>query len=820
MKYLFIILFAFCTGVVNAQIQGSANVMVGSSVTYYYDDGTVYVGVTWSITNGTSTATWQTGTRYFVTVSWTTAGTGQVRIRENGGTIDILYATVTNPSLPAPVATAASNPDSESFTANWQPVTGATGYRLDVATDNSFSTFVPNYNNKPVTGTSAVVSGLTDHATYYYRVRATTSTITSPNSNVIFAGDFDQNYIRTTITQKSGITTVAQLAPLTNLDKSVTTEIFDGLGRLSQYVSWQSTPAGKDIIVPHVYDVLNREIINYLPYVSSETNGWYKLKPLGTSGYTSSPHYLYHNNGSSDRVTDDIRPFSELRPEASPLSRIVEQSGVGDVWKHDAVDGFSSTDYTMKKAYETNVATEVLMWSFTSPISLDVTYPFGFVNAGSSNTNRNYYPAGTLYKERSKDEQGFESIEFLDKGGCVVLKKVQVSSTLWAETYYVYDNFGSLICVIPPEGTKLITKSTSNYFGMADNIKNTFMSTWGFQYAYDARRRLVMKRVPGGKVERMVYDNLDRLAMTQDAVQKPLNQWTFTKYDVYDRPILTGIYTHATNEEQWNMKTLVSDGFETYNGTTTYNGYTNTIFPTSGTILNVNYFDDYQFLALLGGGTSWNYKTGDLTGQEPTNFDRVKGKQTGSKVNVLGSATYLWSVTYFDTKYRPIQVIFHNNKGGVDVDRTTNLYDFVKLVQTKTIHVKGTNTYTVKRRFLYDHAIRLKQTFHTFNTEPEVLISENMFNEIGQLITKKIHSRSASAFLQTTDYAYNIRGWLTNINDPATPEITDLFSMQLKYQSPGTNGGTAQYNGNISEIIWKAPGFNQQSYGYYYDTLR
>ena len=40
--------------------------------------------------------------------------------------------------LDAPVATAATNINSTSFTANWDAVTGATGYRLDVSTSNTF----------------------------------------------------------------------------------------------------------------------------------------------------------------------------------------------------------------------------------------------------------------------------------------------------------------------------------------------------------------------------------------------------------------------------------------------------------------------------------------------------------------------------------------------------------------------------------------------------------------------------------------------------------------------------------------------------------
>jgi phosphodiesterase/alkaline phosphatase D-like protein len=73
-----------------------------------------------------------------------------------------------------------------SFTANWKHVGGATGYRLDVATDSSFVNYVSGYQNFDVGNvTSRDVTGLTADTHYFYRVRAYNGNGTSPNSNVI-----------------------------------------------------------------------------------------------------------------------------------------------------------------------------------------------------------------------------------------------------------------------------------------------------------------------------------------------------------------------------------------------------------------------------------------------------------------------------------------------------------------------------------------------------------------------------------------------------------------------------------------------------------
>ncbi|MGS0747488.1 hypothetical protein [Halpernia sp. GG3] len=80
-------------------------------------------------------------------------------------------------------------------------------------------------------------------------------------------------------------------------------------------------------------------------------------------------------------------------------------------------------------------------------------------------------------------------------------------------------------------------------------------------------------------------------------------------------------------------------------------------------------------------------------------------------------------------------------------------------------------------------------------------------------------------FRKKVDYSYNIRGWMTAINDPSNLG-TDLFAYRINYQNPlpisSTNPvkPTAKYNGNISQIDWvtSAEGILKR-YNYDYDKL-
>ena len=95
--------------------------------------------------------------------------------------------TVNPPPPPAPFARDASNLTPTGFSANWYASSGATGYYLDVSTSNTFSSFVPGYNNLDVLNVLTFPVTVPATGTYYYRIRAHNSSgvCSSVNSNVI-----------------------------------------------------------------------------------------------------------------------------------------------------------------------------------------------------------------------------------------------------------------------------------------------------------------------------------------------------------------------------------------------------------------------------------------------------------------------------------------------------------------------------------------------------------------------------------------------------------------------------------------------------------
>jgi hypothetical protein len=84
-----------------------------------------------------------------------------------------------------PTLNGATGVSADSFTASWDEVAGATSYHVDVSLNEYFSPNLLGFDNRFVPGTSETITGLQQNTSYYVRVRATNSSGSSINSNVV-----------------------------------------------------------------------------------------------------------------------------------------------------------------------------------------------------------------------------------------------------------------------------------------------------------------------------------------------------------------------------------------------------------------------------------------------------------------------------------------------------------------------------------------------------------------------------------------------------------------------------------------------------------
>lgn len=599
-----------------------------------------------------------------------------------------------------------------------------------------------------------------------------------------------KNYIAVTNVKQQGIKHEASLQELSFSFNGRSQEVsyFDGAGRPVLNVNTRASATQRDIITPVEYDVLGRETKKHIPYTDLTSTDYGGFK---TDWSTKQPAFY---NGQLAGVQTDASPFMLSVLEQSPLNRLLAQGNPGAVWQPNSADPYDATKKVVKIKYEVNQASEnIIIWDVSNTTaSFDINQ---IIRTG-------FYATGLLSVKHTWDEHGNEIKEYTNKEGQVIFKNIQDGAGTWAGTYYIYDDFSRLRAVIQPEGVNSVP-ATLDY---------TFADRWMFLYRYDERGRMVMKKIPGADSIVMMYDRWDRLVLTQDGVQrgKTNKEFLFTKYDHLNRPIATGIYvSNSSHSIIRNSILAATTRFENVNASVP-DGYTlNLTFPTTyQELLSLSYYDGYTNLP------SW--KSGYLFVAEnavTASNGFVLGKPVASQIKVIGTTTWLRSVTYYDEEYRPIQVISDHIKAGKDRVTSKFLWDGKVSEQWQT---HTSNFYTagivLKKKFTYDHADRLLTVKHQINNDPEITIADNSYNELGQLLSKKLHKSSTwPVELQKLDYGYNIRGWLMNINRVENTagvtsfEAKDLFAFELGYNTGSLTGTAAQFNGNISEQRWKGP---------------
>jgi RHS repeat-associated protein len=627
----------------------------------------------------------------------------------------------------------------------------------------------------------------------------------------------EENYVKTT-TYK--IATSTSITNTGSQDIAVQITYFDGLGRPKQNISHRQSGSGDDLVTHIGYDGFGRQPKEYLPYEDTASLAF-------RTGDGEANTVAYYTTNAPSQTSN---PWVEKTYEESFLNRVNEQAAPGNDWA-------MIEDHTIKFLYETNSATEVHYYT----VILD--------GSGNPTLHHNQkYPKGQLYKTVTKDENweaadGHKGtvIEYIDKMGRVVLKRsydvpiggFKTDPPMALDTYYVYDDYGNLTFVLPP---KLSAQIPANGY-----LSPTLMDALAYQYIYDHRNRVIEKKIPGKDWEFMVYDHLDRLTASGPALSPFGDQtegWLHTKYDIHNRVAYTLWKQGAVNGTQ---RELMANALPTYisevrlsgtnstvvNGVTF--GYSNQVQPTSGYhVLTVNYYDDYTYY-----GNPGTIPGTVAEGQSTVYYNnsiKPKGLPTGSWVRQLetaGQANGIKSYSLYDKKARPIRVLSTNAANGYT--QTDTEYDFINVLKSITKHKKTASAPVIvlTDAFTYTPQSRPLKHTHSINGGTEQLLSLNTYDDLGRLITKKVGGtdQSGVAALQKVDYAYNVRGWMTDINNVSAlnegNNPLDLFAFRINYATVADdiNGAVEPlYNGNISETFWRTSSDNMvRKYGYAYD---
>lgn len=590
---------------------------------------------------------------------------------------------------------------------------------------------------------------------------------------------------------------------------------YDGIGRKTQQILINGTPDNKDIVVHHDFDAITgRELKNYLPAPANQSGGVF----IADAEQLASNFYYNQFNESVY--------FSEKKLDAQSLgSTLLQQAFPGNDW---AIDN----GHTIKYKYLINSPNEVRRFSANSNWnSSEGVYTNSIQDMG-------YYPSGDLFKQIIQDEQNTSDTNahstelYKDRMGKTILKRTY--STVGSntgikpyDTYFVYDIYDNLVYIIPP-----MVKTED---GISEDEEQLIT-----HYIYDDKFRIVEKELPDRGKEYIVYDKQDRIVATKNSS----NPWLFTKYDKFGRAVYTGIIggnsTRKTLQLQANSalnnnnEQRNAPGF-TKNGLTV--SYTSNAFPASfSELLTVFYYDDYTFNGAVSVPTS-------VEGQEiikhtpsvTTNNVTTKGSPVATMVRVLESNSWEKNYVFYNKEVEEVRLHKINHLNGyTKIDSKLDFRN--KPLYSKTYH-KRTASDTellIRDDFEYDHLERLLSHKQRIGSLSEQLISRNYYNSLGQIIIKKIGGTDLSGGnrLQQVDFKYNIRGWLTDINNienqitgkPDPNGFDDLFAFRINYNKYSYDGSAVgaelQYNGNISQTLWRTSTDNTiRGYVYEYDEI-
>ncbi len=632
-----------------------------------------------------------------------------------------------------------------------------------------------------------------------------------------------QNYVRTEVAKvpTSSEVTFTHL----NADDKVTSYTYsDGVGRAKMSVTSQVGPDYEDVVQHNEYNpTTGRQDRTYLPYAKVDGSpGSIKTNP------TADLNNFY--NGSKG-IPDDTKYYTETEWDAR--GRAEATTGVGEDW-----DGREST----------------INYRLNDPA---VDGPIGrFYFDDSGEITSDLYEKNQVRVTVTTNEQGQQVRQVVDSRGlAITFQAYDQSLGKWIGSYNVYDDYGRVVCILPP----LITKN----IGLSATLKPTPQQIYNlaYEYVFDKRGRLIREKSPQTEWTEYIYDQWNRMVLKrvpgQFWLETTKEAWTFYKYDALNRVVMSGQLVwkagkgptrnmdQQTHTKRYEEKiTYNSDGYSTY--------FTYPIFgsPPNGriatdvaneTIERIYYYDNYDFLNL----SNWDAENKNFALVLPTGFNGqqsqdVKGMPTGNQTKVLGENNYLNSVIYYDDRLRAIQAITENHLGGLD--RQTNQFDWQGELQRSMTQHTGLQTVTILNEYEYAHNGQLLKTWQTID-EPEnpgarVLVAEYKYNALGQPVEKNLHSTGGRSFLQSVDYDYNIRGWVSAINDADLSDGEgDLFGMQYNYTEavslvagPPNKLIEARYDGLVSSVVWKASNITPSDtpedgpqegvksiYGYQYD---
>jgi RHS repeat-associated protein len=449
-------------------------------------------------------------------------------------------------------------------------------------------------------------------------------------------------------------------------------------------------------------------------------------------------------------------------------------------------------------------------------------------------------------------------------------------------TLYYYDRAGNLIQTVPPKGVRRLEYSYTGSLpsvsetpvvnlqgdiGLPNVAINTIRSQYPDEtnlkfpsspfptsyaapdhdlttnYKYNSLNQLVYQNTPDGGESRFAYDNLGRIVMSQNDYQKPLNRYSYTRYDAHGRVTEAGEMVLAGY--------TIADNGRLYQGSVESNAVNASNFPNN----------------LSSNRTEVTRTIYDELVPSTVQITRYQG---ASALTVDVASLFGWygqNQEVNNTRNRIVGVLYFSALNAGSLESNANyvngtFYDYdvhgnvAQLLQiNKNVPINANNQHFKLMRYEYDLVSgnvqkviyqpgRQDQFMHRYNYDDDnrVTIAETskdgfvwekdakyFYYDHGPLARTEIGDKK----VQSMDYAYTLQGWIKSVNGEQVSDQTmmgqdgkpvtlnsqaarDVFGYSLSYYDQDYAAantsmlnyslanlpdlGTSLYNGNIRSM--------------------
>lgn len=494
----------------------------------------------------------------------------------------------------------------------------------------------------------------------------------------------------------------------------------------------------------------------WLPVIGVSSIG-----PLNVLGVSALSSIQYEDDDAYDSFEYDA------------LGRVKKEYKAGTEWKSQPVT----------VSYLTNASNSVKRYTVT-------------LSDHNTLNDIGFYSTGTLSGVCHTNEDGMTVTTYTDVFGKKILERRGTNN----DTYYVYDDFGRLTFVLMPEYQN-----------------NNNLDYYAFQYTYDLRGNLVMKKIPGCDPIEYLYDLNDRCLSIQDGELRKKGLYRFSLNDMMGRPVMQGLSSTKPNMKcqaflyyEHNSEGIDSTDYNVLNGVLREHGQYppppepllfNCFNITLHSMELVNYYDSYSFLS---GSSSDVFQ--NITQPESVNG---MGMLTGSII-LASNGEKLARLNAYDIKGNLVEVQEKGLNGNVV--KTENGYTYTNKLESSNVTVNYPNRtsleYDIWNNYSPKNDRLADATFEAmvgteYADECEVTYT---YDDLGRVasISRPVDNGKGNLY-----YEYDIHGWLNHISSNA-------FSEEIYYND---GAGTPLYSGNISSVVWKDTTPWNKGYKYTYDDL-